>query len=66
MGWDASGPRDPEAHGIDDGLFVSDVLTAIQARYCVDPGRIAAAGFSNSAGLVGYLACVLARSYGWF
>ncbi len=44
VGWDASGPRDPEAHGIDDGLFVSDVLTAIQARYCVDPRRIAAAG----------------------
>ena len=60
VGWAASGPRDPEARGVDDGLFVSDLLTVIQARYCIDPDRIAAAGFSNGAGLVGYLACVLA------
>ena len=59
-GWDDSGPRDPNADGIDDGLFVSDVLNAIQASYCVDPLRIAAAGISNGAGMVGYLACVLA------
>lgn len=65
-GWDASGPRDPQARGIDDGLFVSDVLTAVQARYCVDPARITAAGFSNGAGLVGYLACVLAGRIGAF
>ena len=65
-GWDASGPRDPQARGIDDGLFVSDVLTAIQARFCVDPGRIAVAGLSNGAGLVGYLACVLAGRIGAF
>ena len=60
VGWAASGPRDPEAGGIDDGLFVSDLLTAIQAGYCVEPDRIVATGFSNGAGLVGYLACVLA------
>ena len=60
VGWAASGPRDPAARGVDDGLFVSDLLTVIQAGYCVDPDRIAAAGFSNGAGLVGYLACVLA------
>ena len=59
-GWDVSGPRDPFADGIDDGLFVSDVLTAVQAGYCVDPRRIAATGMSNGGGLAGYLACVLA------
>ena len=59
-GWDASGPADPFADGIDDGLYVSDMLTAIQASYCVDPARIWATGFSNGGSMVGYLACVLA------
>jgi virginiamycin B lyase len=58
-GWDASGPRDPYADGIDDGLYVSNVLNAIQAGYCVDPARIAATGLSNGGSMVGYLACVL-------
>lgn len=59
-GWDASGPADPYADGIDDGLFVSDLLNAVQAGYCVNPREIAATGLSNGAGLTGYLACVLA------
>lgn len=58
--WNASGPTDPNADGIDDGLYVSDLLNAIQAEYCVDPTRIWATGFSNGASLTGYLACVLA------
>lgn len=58
--WDASGPGDPYAAGIDDGLFVSDVLNSVQASYCVDPARIWATGISNGGSLVGYLACVLA------
>jgi virginiamycin B lyase len=58
-GWDASGPRDPYADGIDDGLYVSDLLTAIQAGYCVDPARIWATGISNGGSMTGYLACVL-------
>jgi len=60
QGWDASGPHDPWANGIDDGLYISDVLTALQASYCVDPTRIAATGMSNGASMTGYLACVLA------
>jgi virginiamycin B lyase len=59
-GWDASGPRDPFADGIDDGLFVSDLLNAVQAGYCVDPRRITATGISNGGSMAGYLACVLA------
>jgi poly(3-hydroxybutyrate) depolymerase len=60
FGWDASGPRDPFADGIDDALFVSDMLNAVQAGYCVDPARIAATGISNGGSMTGYLACVLA------
>jgi poly(3-hydroxybutyrate) depolymerase len=59
-GWNSSGPTDPYAGGIDDGLFVSDLLTAIQAGYCVDPARVWATGVSNGGSMVGYLACVLA------
>ncbi len=58
--WYTSGPSDPDAHGIDDGLYTSDLISAVQARYCVDPHRVGAVGFSNGAGLMNYLACVLA------
>jgi polyhydroxybutyrate depolymerase len=58
-GWDASGPRDPFADGIDDGLYVSHMLSEIQASYCIDPRRIWATGISNGGSMVGYLACVL-------
>ncbi len=34
-GWDASGPLDPAARGVDDGLFVSDLLNVLQARYAL-------------------------------
>jgi poly(3-hydroxybutyrate) depolymerase len=59
-GWDASGPGDPFADGIDDGLYISDVLNALQAGYCVEPARITATGISNGGSMAGYLACVLA------
>ncbi len=59
-GWNASGPADPYADGIDDGLFTSDLLNAVQAGYCVDPRQIAATGVSNGGSMAGYLACVLA------
>ena len=61
FGWAVSGPADPEANGIDDGLFTSLLLNEIQARYCVDPTRIDATGMSNGGGMAGYLACVLAN-----
>lgn len=59
LGWAASGPADPDAHGTDDGLFTSDLITAIQNRYCVDPDRIDVTGMSNGGNMTGYLACVL-------
>jgi polyhydroxybutyrate depolymerase len=55
--WASAGPIDA---GIDDIRFVSDVLDALQSRFCVDPQRIYATGFSNGGGMVGYLACRLA------
>lgn len=57
--WNTSGPRDPFAMGIDDGGYIARVLAAVEAGYCVDTARVDATGFSNGAGMVGYLACVL-------
>jgi polyhydroxybutyrate depolymerase len=59
-GWAASGPADPYADGVDDGLFTSDLLNAVQAGYCAAPRQITAAGVSNGGSTAGYLACVLA------
>jgi len=56
-GWASGGPNKP---AVDDVLFVSDLLTQVQAQVCVDPDRIFAAGFSNGGGLTSVLACELA------
>jgi len=55
--WASIGPID---YGIDDALFVSDILTKLQTELCIDPGRIYATGFSNGGGMSGFLACKLA------
>ncbi|MBA2285822.1 MAG: ferulic acid esterase [Ktedonobacteraceae bacterium] len=55
--WASIGPID---YGIDDALFVSDVLNKLQTDFCVDPHRIYATGFSNGGGMSGFLACKLA------
>lgn len=55
--WASIGPID---YGIDDALFVSDILTKLQTELCVDPNRIYATGFSNGGGMSGFLACKLA------
>src|SRR5690348_15700158 len=44
--WAATGPLDSVGSGTDDLLFVSVLLGALQQRYCVDPRRIYATGFS--------------------
>jgi polyhydroxybutyrate depolymerase len=56
--WASDGPID---FGIDDALFVSNVLTRLQEDFCVDPRRIYATGFSNGGGMSGFLACKLAE-----
>jgi poly(3-hydroxybutyrate) depolymerase len=43
--------------GVDDLLFVADLLDYLEAAYCVDTSRIYATGKSNGAGFVGTLAC---------
>lgn len=49
----------PYSPAADDVLFVSDLLTELQQRLCIDPLRIYATGKSNGAGFVGLLACEL-------
>jgi polyhydroxybutyrate depolymerase len=55
--WAEIGPID---FGVDDVLFVSDILNDVQQKYCVDAHRIYATGFSNGGGVTNLLACRLA------
>lgn len=55
--WAEIGPID---YGVDDVLFVSDILNDLQQKYCVDAHRIFATGFSNGGGVTNLLACRLA------
>lgn len=52
--WAEIGPID---FGVDDVLFVSDVLNDLQKQFCIDAQRIYATGFSNGGGMVALLAC---------
>ena len=47
-------------YGINDVLFVSDLLNYLQRTFCVDAHRIYATGFSNGGGMTTLLACRLA------
>lgn len=57
--WAATGPLDSISGGTDDLLFVSVLLDALQARYCVDPQRIYATGFSAGGAMTAFLTCGL-------
>jgi polyhydroxybutyrate depolymerase len=46
--------------GVDDLRFTADLLDDLQARLCVDPARVAAAGFSAGGGVTARMACDLA------
>jgi polyhydroxybutyrate depolymerase len=46
--------------GVDDLRFTADVLNDLQDRFCVDPGRVHAGGFSAGGGVAAWLACELA------
>lgn len=46
---------------VNDVLFVSDLLSHLQATLCINPLRIYATGFSNGGGMTNLLACKLAR-----
>ncbi|MDQ6660921.1 MAG: ferulic acid esterase, partial [Chloroflexota bacterium] len=56
--WASIGPFD---YGIDDALFVSDMLNDLQSKLCIDAHRIYVTGSSNGGGMSGFLACRLAR-----
>ncbi|MEO6890988.1 MAG: PHB depolymerase family esterase, partial [Ktedonobacteraceae bacterium] len=55
--WASVGPID---NGVDDVLFVSDILSDLQRKFCIDARRIYVTGFSNGGGMTGFLACRLA------
>jgi polyhydroxybutyrate depolymerase len=46
--------------GIDELRFTADLLDDLQARLCVDPARVAAAGHSAGGGVTARVACDLA------
>jgi polyhydroxybutyrate depolymerase len=46
--------------GVDDLRFTTDVLNDLQGRFCVDPARVHAGGFSAGGGVAAWLACELA------
>jgi polyhydroxybutyrate depolymerase len=43
--------------GATDVPFVRDVLTKLEADFCIDPDRVFAAGYSNGGGMAQVLAC---------
>lgn len=51
---------EPGALPVNDVLFVSDLVTALQQSLCVDRDRIFAGGISNGGGMTGVLACDMA------
>jgi polyhydroxybutyrate depolymerase len=56
-GWATYGKRDPS---VNDVLFFSDLLTALQQQLCMDPHRIYVTGMSNGGGMTNLLACQMA------
>ncbi|KAF3042890.1 hypothetical protein E8E12_004418 [Didymella heteroderae] len=50
-------PLAPNSSVIDDRIFVSELLSHLEATLCIDEARIYAAGLSNGGGLTGLLMC---------
>lgn len=47
----------PIDFGVDEVSFASDMLNDLQQKFCIDPDRIYATGFSNGGGLSALFAC---------
>ena len=47
----------PIDFGVDEISFASDMLNDLQKKFCIDPHRIYATGFSNGGGLSALFAC---------
>ena len=56
-GWNTGPAWNPATN---DVLYISDLLQRLQARWCINPRRIYAVGFSNGGGMTNLLACKLA------
>ncbi len=57
LGWSTYGRFDPK---VNDVLFFSDLLNALQKQLCIDATRIYATGISNGGGMTNLLACQMA------
>ena len=57
--WAATGPLDSYSNYVDDMRYTSDLLDELQRRYCVDPRRIYATGFSAGGAMTSFLTCGL-------
>lgn len=58
--WNAGGLMAMLVPKRDDVAFVSELIDHLGSRYCIDPNRVLATGFSNGGGLVDLLGCKLA------
>ncbi len=55
--WNIPGTPAWSARYADDVAFLGQVVTEVRQRYCVDPARVYAVGFSGGARLASQLAC---------
>jgi polyhydroxybutyrate depolymerase len=61
LGWDVSGVYGE--NGVDDVQMVVELLDQLQAEFCIDAGRVYAAGLSNGAEMASQLACLLPERF---
>ncbi|MFI5271869.1 MAG: alpha/beta hydrolase family esterase [Ktedonobacterales bacterium] len=64
--WAATGPLDSIANGVDERLYISNLLDALQAHFCVAARRIYATGFSAGGAMTAFLTCTLAGRFAAF
>lgn len=63
-GWNAGDCcTETQPAGVDDVQFTRDLLALVESRYCIDPARIYATGFSNGGFLSHRLACEMSTTF---
>jgi polyhydroxybutyrate depolymerase len=63
-GWNAGTCcTETQPANVDDVQFTKDLLALLGSRYCLDPGRVYATGFSNGGFMSHLLACVMADTF---
>jgi polyhydroxybutyrate depolymerase len=53
-----AGGKNPPSHAADDVAFLTGLVAQLGQRYCLDPSRVYAAGFSGGARMASDLGCV--------